>query len=484
MRLPVFLFAALPLLPGPARAASRIPLSPCRLKNSAAQVSCGFLEVPEDRAHPEQRRIRLRVAVVPSLARSPQPDPLFLLAGGPGQAATEAFGPLLPAFDRVHRTRDLVLVDQRGTGSSNPLQCEIAKEDAPLAEQLRAEERDSDGAMRACLGKWDADPRWYTTSIAMKDLDEVRDALGYDRINLWGGSYGTRAALVYIREHGGHVRTATLDGVAPTDLALPLWFARDAQRALDLLFDACAQDSGCASAYPDLRGTFAKLLGDLQRAPAKAAVLDPITGRPTDVTITRDSFTTALRGILYQPDLAVLVPLTIARAARGDFGPFVAEAAGLQRGFARSLALGLLFSVACAEDVPTFTDADIERAAAGTFLGPGFIKRFAHVCSFWPRGEVAKGFHDPVKSDVPVLLLSGELDPVTPPSWAENAARTLSRHLSIVVPGVGHGATSEGCTAQLVARFIEAGTLDGLDASCTQRLKRPPFFVSFAGPLP
>lgn len=483
MRLPVFLLATL-TLSAPARAASRIALSPCRLKSSAAQATCGVLEVPEDRAHPEKRRIRLRVAVVPSLARSPQPDPLFMLAGGPGQAATEVFGPLLVALDRVHRTRDIVLVDQRGTGSSNPLQCEVAKEDAPFAEQLRAEESDTDPTLLGCLGKWDADPRFYTTSIAMQDLDEVRDALGYDRIDLWGGSYGTRAALVYIREHGQHVRTATLDGVAPTDLALPLWFARDAQRALDLLFDACAQDAACARAYPDLRGTFTRLLRELERAPAKASVLDPVTGRPTDVTISRGSFTGALRGILYLPDLAVLAPLTIARAAQGDWGPLVAEAAGLQRGFTRSVALGLLFSVACAEDVPTFTDADVGRAAAGTFLGPAFIRRFVHVCSFWPRGEVSKGFHEPVQSDVPVLLLSGELDPVTPPSWAAEAARTLSRHLSIVVPGVGHGATSEGCTGQLVARFIEAGTLDRLDASCAQRLKRPPFFVSFAGPLP
>lgn len=460
---------------------STLALTPCRLANSAAQASCGILEVPEDRAHPDVRRIKLRVAVVPSLARAPQPDPLFLLAGGPGQAATAAFGPMLPVFDKIHRSRDIVLVDQRGTGKSNPLECELSAEHAPLAEAVTEDPRRSEEKLRACLKGYDADVRFYTTSIAMQDLDDVRKALGYETINLWGGSYGTRAALVYLREHGAHVRAIVLDGVAPVSLALPLWFARDAQRALDLLFESCAADSACSRAFPNLKARFATLLASL---PIKARVADPLTGEAVEVRISRGFFTSSLRGILYLPNLAALVPLTIDHALQGDWNPFLAQTVGLQAGFSRSMALGMLFSVACAEDTPRFDSADIERASKDTFLGPSIAQEFKDVCAGWPRGAVPPGFHDPVRSDKPVLLLSGELDPVTPPSWAEEAAKTLPNHLHIVVPGVGHGATAEGCSARLVAKFIETGSLQGVDATCAQSMKRPPFFVNFAGPQP
>ena len=460
---------------------STLALTPCRLENSAAQASCGVLEVPEDRAHPDVRRIKLRVAVVPSLARTPQPDPLFLLAGGPGQAATAAFGPMLAVFDKTHRSRDIVLVDQRGTGKSNPLECELSAESAPLAEKVGEDPLRNEAKLRACIKGYDADLRFYTTSIAMQDLDDVRRALGYQTVNLWGGSYGTRAALVYLREHGEHVRAVVLDGVAPLSFALPLWFARDAQRALDLLFENCAADAACAKAFPDLKPRFAGLLDSL---PVQAHVADPLTGQAVEVAITRSFFVAALRGVLYLPDLAALVPLTIDRALKGDWNPFLAQTVGLQSGFSRTMALGMLLSVTCAEDAPRFDSADIARASRNTFIGPSLAQQFKDVCLAWPPSEIPPAFYQPVRSDKPVLLLSGELDPVTPPSWAEEAAKTLPNHLHIVVPGVGHGATAEGCSAQLVAKFIETGTLQGIDAACAQHMKRPPFFINFAGPQP
>jgi pimeloyl-ACP methyl ester carboxylesterase len=213
----------------------RIALTPCRLKGSGYPAQCGTLRVPEDRARPSGRQIDLKISVVPALAREPAPDPLFLLAGGPGQAATEAMGPLLGAFERLHRTRDLVLVDQRGTGSSRPLRCDLNDPSAPLVERLAPDALRED-KFRKCLAAYDADPRFYTTSIAMQDLDDVRAGLGADQIDLWGGSYGTRAALIYLREHGEHARATVLDGVAPLSLKLPVSFARDAQRSMDLLF--------------------------------------------------------------------------------------------------------------------------------------------------------------------------------------------------------------------------------------------------------
>jgi pimeloyl-ACP methyl ester carboxylesterase len=318
----------------------------------------------------------------------------------------------------------------------------------------------------------------------MQDLDDVRRALGYETIDLWGGSYGTRAALVYLREHGDHVRAAVLDGVAPLSLRMPLYFARDAQRSLDLLFDACARDPACAAAFPDLRHRFAAFLERLAAHPARAEVSDPLTGRPTTVTIEHDAFVAMLRAVLYAPELASLLPLTIDRAARGDFSPYVAQAVTLQRGFSGAMSLGLLFSIVCAEDAPAIAPGEMESAARNTFLGASVGQVFERICKIWPRQELPARYREPVRSDKPVLLLSGELDPVTPPSWAAEAAKTLPGSLQVVVPGVGHGATIAGCVPALIARFLSDGSVAHLDPSCAEMQSRPPFFVSFAGPSP
>jgi pimeloyl-ACP methyl ester carboxylesterase len=479
MRLALVLLAACSAAPAPQ--GPRIALSPCRLKSTGVPAQCGTLRVPEDRAHPEKRQIELRVAVIPALAREPSPDPLFLLAGGPGQAATESFGPILGAFERVRRTRDLVLVDQRGTGSSHPLRCDLTEPGAPLAERLRADSFDVE-KFKKCLKGYDADPRFYTTAIAMQDLDEVRAALGYDKIDLWGGSYGTRAALVYLRDHAAHARAAILDGVAPPQLILPLYLAADGQRSIELLFRQCAADESCAGAFPALSSRFEKLLADLAAKPAKTRVQDPISGAFTEVTISRDTFAGGLRGILYQQDLASLVPLMIDRAARGDFAPFVAAGATLDQGFDRGMSLGMTFSVICAEDLRGVTAAQADELARGTFLGPLAARKFLDVCAFWPRGEAPP--RAPIHSDAPVLLFSGELDPATPPRWADTAAETLPNSARFVVGGVGHGTFAEGCVPRLIEQFLQKGDARAVDGSCLAHLKRPPFFVSFAGPTP
>jgi pimeloyl-ACP methyl ester carboxylesterase len=479
MRL-VLLLLAVACAATPPPQGPHVELTPCRLKNSGVPARCGVLRVPEDRAHPEKRHIDLRIAVVPALAREPAPDPLFLLAGGPGQAATDALGPLLGAFERVRRTRDLVLVDQRGTGASNPLKCEMYEKGAPLAERLRAAAL-APATFQKCLEGYDADPRFYTSAIAMQDLDDVRAALGYSQINLWGGSYGTRASLVYLRDHGDHARAAILDGVAPPQLILPLYFAADAQRSIDLLFSQCNADAACAKAFPSLPERFNQLLKDLETKPARTHVQDPLTGAWSDVEISRDTFTGGLRGVLYQQDLASLVPLMIDRATKGDFAPFIAGSAALDSG-PSSMSLGMTFSVVCAEDLRGVTLAQAEEQARGTFLGPKGARDFLNICAFWPRGEAPPAAA--IQSNVPVLLLSGELDPATPPKWADLAAQTLPNSVRFVVPGVGHGATAEGCVPQLIEKFLEKKDPKNLDASCLTKLQRPPFFVSFAGPTP
>ncbi len=437
---------------------------------------CGVVEVPENRADPDGRVIELNVLVLPATGRAARPDPLFLLAGGPGQAAV-ALAPLVaPRLAPVRETRDLVFVDQRGTGDSNPLACEIDEEAALESGQIALARED----VERCLAALDADPRFYTTPIAMDDLEAVREALGYGRINLWGGSYGTRAATVFMRRHPESVRAVLLDGMAPVNMRLPLHFAADGQRALDLTLRACAADPGCAERYGELDASIRDLLRSLDHEPpSRYPVRHPRTGEWEDLPLTRNAVAAALRGVLYAPNLAAMLPLIVEQALVGDFGPLMALAdpvAGPQ------LELGMFLSVVCAEDVPFLDLEEAERAAENTIFGAFIAEAFAASCAHWPRGDIPAGYRTPVRSDAPTLLLSGEMDPVTPPRWAERAARTLSNARHLVVPGTGHGTLGAGCVPDLIAEFLETADPDALDASCIEGIARPPFWLAPTGP--
>jgi pimeloyl-ACP methyl ester carboxylesterase len=468
-----------------------IALGPCWLPGVDVQARCGTFQVFEDRGARSGRTITLHVAVLPALAASPEPDPVMILAGGPGQGAISVARALLPSAELLRRSRDLVFVDQRGTGDSNKLPCELGPEDAPLADQLK--DPIDEARIKGCLAKLDADPRMYTTPIAMDDLDDVRAALGYPALNLWGTSYGTRAALVYLRQHPDHVRTVILDGVAPMSLYLPLTMPRDAERAMNLLLSHCAADAACARAYPDLGARFRAFLAGLEKAPMVARVAHPRTGKVEEVTVDRDAFVGTLRSLLYLPEATSLVPLILDRAMSGDLSAFVTAAVGLAGGIDTSMALGMFFSVICAEDAPFFDDAALEREAAGTFVGAGPGRAMVRACKWWPRGELPAGYRDPVASDRPVLLLSGELDPVTPPSWAADAKKTLPGAVSLDVDGVGHNTTGVACVRSLMADFVKKGArladrdpaaLPARLDACAHGLKRPAFFTSYAGPEP
>jgi len=459
----------------------RLALTPCRVEGLEYQSLCGTLEVFEDRVAKQGRKVPLRVVVVPALAPTPEPDPVVLLAGGPGQAASEQ-GRVLKMVDRIHRNRDIVLVDQRGTGGSRPLECSPDTPAARLSEKFDDAYREEE--FRKCLEGYDADPRLYTTPIAMEDLDEVREALGYSKLNLWGASYGTRAALVYMRQHPERVRTAILDGVAPMSLYLPLYMPRDAQRALDLLFEHCEKDAHCAKAFPELKPRVQALLERMEKEPVRTQVGHPLTGVAEEITLTRRVFLQTVLGQLYSPEITMLVPLMLDRATKGDFSPFVALSQGMSGGLSNTLSTGMFFSIVCAEDAPFITSEAITRETQGTWFGDGTVRNMLEPCRVWPKGTVPEGYREPVSSPVPTLLLSGELDPVTPPSWGEEAKKTLPNSLHVVVPGVGHNTMGLGCIQSLMAEFVKQGSVAGLKPACGPELTRPPFFTSFAGPVP
>lgn len=457
-----------------------LPLEACHLEGSSRPARCGVLARPEDPTAPDGRSIALRVAVIPAKSGAKH-APLYFLAGGPGQGATEAFGPLLPAFDDLGEHRDFVFVDQRGTGSSNALDC--ADDDKALAEKLEGELDVTE--LRACFTELqrNSDTTKYLTTIAMDDLDAVREALGHTRIDLYGGSYGTRAALVYARQHPDHVGKLVLDGVAPVDMTMPLSFARDAQAALDRTFADCAADPGCGTSYPDakekLQAWLASLPADAKSGGAKVAVTHPRTGVEEHIVPTRAVVGGAIRGVLYSPALAAMLPHVLDQAERGDISPLFGLGLAIGDSAEESMSTGMLFSVVCSEDVPFLDEAVAVRETKDTVVGGVVVELFRDACGVWSRTDVPVGYREPVHSEAPTLVLSGELDPVTPPRWGEHALEHLPNGRHVVVPGAGHGTTSVACVRDIMAAF-----LDDLepDTSCLESLHRPPFFVDFAGP--
>ena len=455
-------------------------LHPCRSDEGPTDAYCGTLRVFENRETRQGRTIDLKIIVLPGLGSDATSDPLFFLAGGPGQGAAQMADEIGELFGRVQTNRDIVLVDQRGTGDSNPLECES---DPDSLQALNETEEAGLERLKKCLQSLQADPRLYTTTIAMDDLDEVRRHLGYERINLYGGSYGTRAALVYLRQHEPHVRSVILDGVAPPDMRLPLFFARDAQRALDKLLADCESDATCRAKYPSLAERTRALLARLQASPVRTRLTHPRTGVAEDVSVNASFVANVLAGALYSPLTSALIPELLRRAEANDFQGLLALGL-ISESAAENLSEGMQLSVVCAEDYPRIGPEATARESQGSIFAGHVLTARMKACEFWPRGAVAPAYYEPIKSAVPVLVLSGDLDPVTPPAWGDAVTQHLGNARHIVVPGTGHGAIGTGCGMRMAHDFIHRATFDGLDTSCLDGLRRPPFFLTPAGPDP
>jgi pimeloyl-ACP methyl ester carboxylesterase len=452
---------------------------PCRVAGFRTEVQCAVLRRALDPARPNGVQIDVHYVVVPALARRKLPDPVFFLAGGPGQSAIQVAPQMVQLMSRLNNRRDLVFVDQRGTGKSAPLMCEDERQ-GTLAQQLEPQWQ----ALRLqhCLAQLQklpyGDLRFFTTTLAMQDVDAVRQALGAPIINLVGVSYGTRAALEYQRQFSAAVRRSVIDGVAPPDMVLPASASSDNQAAFDALLDACDHDVRCAATYPRLRLDWVNVLAGLPRS---VPLAHPLTGVVEQITLTRAMVLGAVRTPLYAPALAAALPEAITQAAQGRF----AALAGLGtlmggRGPNRP-AEGLHFSVVCAEDWPRWSDS-VDRP--GRDFGDAFAQTYRDACAPWPRGEVAAAFHTVPASAVPVLLLSGGLDPVTPPRHGARVAQALgplARH--VVVPQAGHGVLGLACMRDVLFRFIDApdeATALQVDASCARAIPRAGVFVPVA----
>lgn len=477
--------AVLALLVSGACAGSSAPaaldrLHACKGEEGPTDAYCGRFSVFENRDAKTGRKIDLKVVLLPALGVDVRPDPVFFLAGGPGQGAAQMATEIGILFRSIQRDRDIVLVDQRGTGESNPLNC---KSDQESLKDLTEPDEQAIEELKACLAGLKGDVRLYTTNIAMDDLDDVREHLGYERINLYGGSYGTRAALVYLRRHGEHVRSMVLDGVAPTDMRLPLFAARDAQRSLDKLLTDCEADASCRGAFPGLAHRVRALLIKLEAAPVKQRVVHPRTGADEEIEVGARVVASIVFSALYSPLTASIVPSLISRAERNDFQGLLALAFAGEAA-ADNLSLGMQLSVICSEDSPRYTTDDLNRETEATVFRNHLMVGQVKACEFWPKGTVEPAYYQPVISNVPALVLSGELDPVTPPTWGESVVKFLENGRHIAVAGTGHGVVATACGNRLVRDFIERGTADGLDVTCVSTIKRPGFFLTPAGPEP
>ena len=460
------LAAAIPATAAPAQTHS------CHLPGVEEALRCLKLPVPIEPG--KAATLDLHVTIAPALRQGARPDPLFVLAGGPGEAGSDVLPLLSTAFKRVRATRDIVFVDQRGTGLSGKLEC---PSDADADAQLS--DADADVALRRCIAASKAPFAAYTTAAAARDIEAVRRALGYDRINLWGGSYGTRLAQAYARAYPAGVRTLLLDAVAAPDQVIPAG-GRDSQAALDALFAQCAKDAACARAYPNLRGEFDALVGKLDAAPLKLNLPDPRTARQVDVTMTSERLLDTVRNMLYAPADARRLPFLVHSASAGRWQPFVARR-NLAADFSPdgSPATLLHLAVVCAEDMPRFTPA--LAASDASPLTRTLADRLRGLCR--AMNVPAVPATPPARIAAPVLLLSGALDPVTPPRRARDAARFMDHAQLLTAPNAGHGVSQLGCAPRLLRAFLDRPDAK-VDGTCLNEIPAPTFQLGSAGPQP
>jgi pimeloyl-ACP methyl ester carboxylesterase len=457
---------------------------PHLLSGATTAAWCSDLEVAENPAQPAGRHIRLHLAVIRSDAARPGPDLAVMLAGGPGEAATRAFADTA-AYAGVLKHRDVLLLDQRGTGGSNPLSCRDSAEavraqapgdDGPAPEEIRSR-------VAGCLAEVQksADPRYYTTSIAVEDLERVRRSLGAPALDLVGVSYGTRVAQQYLMRHPDAVRAAVLDSAAPNQLILGQEFAASLDSALQRDFADCVAAPACRRAFNDPMQTLRQLRDGLRAHPHQVTFRDPRTFAPVSRLLTPGALVGVVRLFAYEPETAALLPLSIDAAAHGDFAPLLGQQRLLDADLAGDINGGMGMSVVCSED------ADELRALpqdADTMLGNRLVAEIKEQCSVWPHGAMPADFHAPLRSDKPILVLSGSRDPVTPPQYGEQILRGLSNARHLVLNGQGHAVLGRGCVPKLIEQFLDHPDPGKLDASCLDRLGPTPAFVDFNGAAP
>ncbi len=432
-------------------------------------AQCGSFSVKENPQDANSSAISLNVLLLPAVNPVPEKDPLFVIAGGPGQSAVVVAESVHGLFNDVRKNRDIVFVDQRGTGKSNPLDCEFETE---ASQQLPEKEQETFAkqALVSCINKIKDHAAFYTTNYAVADLDAVREALGYEKINLWGGSYGSRVVLEYLRRYPTHTRTSTVDGVAPVAIALPWSMEADGLAALQAINRQCTDMPACKSAYGDIVSKAQSVSNRLLAKPESIRIPHPRTQEKINVNLSAEDFSGVIRLALYSRDLSSLIPRVISEAEAGNYELFASLIyLAKSKSDMAGISYGMHYSVVCNEDYPLYKDKG--PAESNVFLNAKSVQKYSDVCVQWPHAQLPADYWGPIKSDLPVLMLSGAVDPVTPPRWAELVKKDLPNAMHIVVPGGHHIVSQEGCVAQLITGFIAKGDAKNLDASCVENIQ-------------
>ncbi len=518
------------------RQVGKIGFTPCTLApafgTQSVEALCGSYEVLENRAAPAGRKIRLAVAWLPAKGEA-EPDPMVMIAGGPGQSALETFPTIAAAFADLRKHRDILLVDQRGTGGSNKLSCKDADDatkagdvksgadktagnqgsgnaatdnkdtgdkvtgDKDTGDKVTGDKVTGDGstpseasdaadlakmrvATRRCVAELSkiADLRFYSTTDAIQDLDQVRAAIGADKLNLMGVSYGTRVAQQYAKRYPSHVRTITIDGIAPNSLVLGNTMARTLESSLDRQFARCAKDPTCEGKLGDPRSNLNALMQTLRTAPPTVTFRDAITGESRTQTLTTGHIAGLARLFAYIPQVAGLLPLELNEAAHGRYEPLMALANLLRTTVGDQITDGMQYSVICTEDAG---ELKVDPADANTLLGTDLVTAMQAQCAIWPHGERPADFRAPLTGNIPVLILSGEFDPVTPPAFGDEVLKSLGNARHLVLRGQGHNVLPVGCVPKLFTRFVETADAKSLDVHCLDKVPYAAPFTGFYG---
>ena len=466
-------------------AAPSLSLNDCRIRVGEGfpgiKARCGEFERSENPADPDSQAILLHVAIVSALTLEPEPDAFVPIAGGPGQSTVEFYASVPSAFEAVRQKRDIVLLDQRGTGKSAPLRCDV---DEDIIEGRYTREQAIEET-RSCLESLPYDPRYFTTSVAVSDLEALREELGYSKFNLYGVSYGSRVAQHFVRQHPESTRTIIIDGVVPPQKALGPAIAIESQNALNAVFARCVEDKACNDRFPELSIRFNTLRATLGAEPATISMADPLTGKLADVRFSDIEMSGALRLLLYHPSSIALIPLLVNEAIEGNLQPLAAQFRMVAATMSDMINIGMHNAVICTEDAPWFDEENItQEQLDATYIGPIQLDVLDAMCSVWPAGIIDDRHRDPVSTNIPVLLLSGEADPITPPAYADLAAVELENALHLTGPRQGHGLAPRGCMPGIIGDFVDSASVANLDTACIDRLHAMPFFLDFSGPSP
>jgi len=467
--------------------AEELALEDCRINagpgHPGIKARCGTMLRPENPDDPGSPDITLRIAVVPALNLNPENDPIVPIAGGPGQGSVEFYAAYRGAFEPLRRNRDILLVDQRGTGESSRMDCPI-DDDVILFESEFSLE-DTLQFISDCLDDLPHDPRYFTTSVAVTDLEAVRVALGYAKLNLYGVSYGTRVAQHFARRYPDSTRTVVIDGVVPPQVSLGPEIATESQKAVDNILARCVEDPACNERFPEIEASFARIVAELRVAPVDIVVPNPNTGRMEALSFGEAQLAGAVRLLAYNPATIALLPLFIHEAAEGNWVPLGAQFMMTALQMSDALALGMHNAVMCTEDMPFLDRTTIDYTGIETsYMGSFQLETLEAMCEIWPAGPIDDEFKVPLATDLPVLLLSGDADPITPPRYAKLAAVDMTNFLPLEGRHQGHGQIAVGCTSRLIADFVDAADPAVIDAACMERNFVMPFFLDFSGPAP